>query len=86
MKYIKLLLPLLLLATIQINASRTKANLIPAKEKVPIMDSLIGTICLAKKFTLITQNEKDFKTYDIKSLIHFYSFIIILANALLITI
>ena len=33
---------------------------------LPIMDSLIGATCLAKKFTLVTRNEKDFKNMDIE--------------------
>ena len=33
---------------------------------LPLMDSLIGATCLAKKFTLVTRNEKDFKNIDIK--------------------
>ncbi len=33
---------------------------------LPIMDSLIGATCLAKKFTLITRNEKDFKNINIQ--------------------
>ena len=33
---------------------------------LPIMDSLIGATCLARKFTLVTRNEKDFKHIGIK--------------------
>ena len=33
---------------------------------LPIMDSLIGASCLAKKFTLVTRNEKDFTNIDIE--------------------
>ena len=33
---------------------------------LPIMDSLIGATCLAKNFTLVTRNEKDFQNIDIK--------------------
>lgn len=32
---------------------------------MPIMDSLIAAICLAKKFILVTRNEKDFKSLNI---------------------
>jgi len=39
---------------------------------LPIMDSLIGATCLAKKFTLVTRNEKDFKNIDIKIINPFY--------------
>lgn len=33
--------------------------------KYPIMDSLIAAICVAKKFILVTRNEKDFKSLNI---------------------
>ena len=33
---------------------------------LPIIDSLIGATCLARKFTLVTRNEKDFKHIGIK--------------------
>ena len=32
---------------------------------MPIMDSLIGATCVSKGFTLITRNEKDFKSLEI---------------------
>ena len=33
---------------------------------LPIMDSLIGATCIAKNFTLITRNEKDFQYINLK--------------------
>jgi len=33
---------------------------------IPIMDSLIASTCKVKNFTLITRNEKDFYSFDIK--------------------
>ena len=61
MKYIRLLLPLLLLTTVQTNASRTKANLIPAKEKeiIHLLKNKIKVLDKLIKEAKIYKNEKD---------------------------
>ena len=41
---------------------------------LPIMDSLIGATCLARKFALVTRNEKDFKHIGIKIINPFLQF------------
>jgi predicted nucleic acid-binding protein len=45
----------------EINAQLQKIG-----KPMPIMDSLIASSCLAKRFVLITRNEKDFYSFEIE--------------------
>lgn len=58
------------LLTIDLDIMLVWGEIIQKNKKIgnplPIMDSLIGATCISNNLTLITRNERDFHTLDIK--------------------